>query len=348
MSKKKRSFIELFFSFLQEIKIILQDIFFAYKHFFHWNISKIWAVLASVCIWLLLALPAIVITLIIAFIDPINWIAVLWQESFLGQLQDIKNVFWSLGVFVFWALSFLLLFLGSGYYLIYILKLSLSYVDRKIMKRKKLFSVSRKSFFCFLRLSCLTFIYIFSPVFLWIVISSIGISMFGIAFEENFIVKMLLSCIYILIVYITYKIQFSFLVFADTKNTSFSAMKYIKKSIEISKPKYFIKFVIIVFLYFLILLPFRSIDTILESNIEDMSNTYNYRNDLFIDLTESDREYLEFLALDYEQYEDSELLEKIRTQYTMRILHFFVSYIFFWWLILLIVSSFYRRILLKK
>jgi len=337
--------------FFGECKKILWDIVFVYKNFLHWNMSKIFSLVCSFAVGFVLALPFVVCMLIIAFIDPIDWMNVLRQESFLWQLANIENVFWSLGVFLLGTLAFIMFFIWSGYYLIYMLRLSLSYVEGKRMKKKKLLHVSRKSFFCFFRMSCLNFLAIFTPVVIWLFIWSFGTYFFWIAFEQSLITRMLLVGVYVLIVYITYKVQFSFLIFADTKvtkNTSYKALKYIKKSIEIARPKYFIKFVIIVFLYFLILLPFRSIDSSLESEIQEMSNTYNFRNDLFTGLSQADREYLEFLSLDYAQYEDDQLLEKISENYRFRILYFLAAYILFGGLILLIVSSFYRHILLRK
>lgn len=351
MSLKNRSVSELFRSFLSELKMIIWDIIFTYKHFFHWNISKIISLLCSLWIWFLLAIPSIILMIIVAFIDPINWIQVLGQESFLWQLQDVGNIFWSLWVFFFWGLSFVLFFIWSWYYLMYLIRLSLWYVSGKKIKKKKLITLNKKQLFCFLRLTALNFICIFSPVFLWIVFWSLWAFFLGNVFEQSIITTFLLWCVYIFIVYITYKVQFSFPIFAEqknTKNTSYSAIKYIKKSIQISKPKYFIKFIIIVFLYFVLLLPFRSIDSNLESQILEISNTYKFRNDIFIDLSQADRQYLEFIALDYEDYTDNELLDKINVNYKLRIVHFLVAYIFFGGLILLIVCSFYRRILLKK
>lgn len=337
--------------FLSELWLIWKDILFVYKNFLHWNISKIISFLVSICIGFVFALPFTIIMVVIALIDPIDWIAVLWNESFLWQLQDIKNVFWSLAVFMSWMIAWVCFLLGSWFYVMFILRLSLTYTRWKSISRKKLLSFSKKQYFCFLRMTCLCFIYIFLPVFLWIVWGTLTSFLFPIDLDQSIIIKILLMCLYVLIVYITYKVQFSFLIFADTKvtkSTSYSALKYIKKSIEISKPKYFIKFIGVMFLYFIILLPFRSIDTILESQIWDMSNTFNYRNELFTGLTENDRKYLDFIAADYESLSDDELISSIETKYRLRLLHFIVAYILFGGLVLLIMSSFYRRILLAK
>jgi len=351
MSSKTQLFKENFSRFFHYLKLIFSDVVYAYKNFLHWNFSKILSFLISVLLWLMIALPIIILVIVVAFIDPINWIQVLWAESFLGQLQNMENILWSLGVFLLSGIAFLLLFIGSSFYLIFLLKLFHSYIDRKPIKYKKLIKFERKEVFCFLRIAVFSFLAIFSPVFVWTIVWSTWSYLIGPAFDRHIITTLIISLVYILIVYITYKVQFAYIIFAKDskkKKSSFTALYYIKESIKLARPKHFITFILIVLLYFIILLPFRSIDTILEQDIGDIQNTYNFRNDLFTNLSEGDRQYLSLVAIEYEEYSDSELIDTIRSKYTMRIIHFIVSYILFWGLILLIVTSFYRRILLKK
>lgn len=351
MSNQKNKIFKFFSKILLDVKAVFGDICYVYKNFIQWNIFKIISLFSALLVWVLCALPSFIVLVVIMFIDPINWWEAILQQSFVSQLQEVENIFWALWVFLIAGLSFLFFFIGSWYYLIYILRLSLAYVDRKKIKRTKLISLTRKQFFCFIRLSCLNFVCIFTPVFVWISIGVIASTVFGIDFPKNIFTQTLIVLVYVIIVYITYKVQFSFVIFAEqkiTKTTKFEALKYIKKSISITKPKYFIKFAGVVFLYFLILLPFRSIDMYLSSEIQDLSNTYNYRNELFLELSESDRKYLEFVAADYVDMTDAQIWSQVQTYYRWRILHFLVSYILFWGLILVIVSSFYRRILLKK
>jgi len=331
--------------------MIFSDIIFGYKNFIHWNISKLAAFLWSIVLGFIISLPIIILVCIIAIIDPVDWIAVLWAESFLGQLQDIENILWSLAIFFLSWIAFIFFFIGSSYYVIFLLKLFHSYIDRKPVKYKKLLSVNKKELFCFLRITVFSCLCIFFPVFVWTIVGTLGVFFIGPAFESNFLVRFMVLIVYALIIYIAYKVQFSYIIFAKDskkKKNSFHALHHIKESIKISKPKHFVTFLMIMFLYFIILLPFRSIDTVLERNIGDMQNTYNFRNDLFTGLTDGDREYLSLVASEYEALDDLALISEIRSSYHMRIIHFIISYILFWGLILLIATSFYRRILLKK
>jgi len=59
------------------LKLIFSDVAFTYKNFLHWNFSKILSFLVSILLGLTIALPIIVLVVIVAFIDPINWIQVL-------------------------------------------------------------------------------------------------------------------------------------------------------------------------------------------------------------------------------------------------------------------------------
>jgi len=77
-------------TFLKKSKEIFKDVIFLYKNFLHWNISKIIIFVATFILWGILAFPFVLGIFILGYVDPINWLEIvwylLWKQSIVLEL----------------------------------------------------------------------------------------------------------------------------------------------------------------------------------------------------------------------------------------------------------------------
>lgn len=339
---------------------IISDIIYLYKNFIHWNISKILISIWSILLGFIIVVPIFIIAIIIWSIDPIQWRELL---SFVLSWSDISyNIVWEIAMHPYWLVSMVFLIvigvflflLASGYSLLLQANLSLHYLKGKQLKYKKnlYFSVSYISIF--MSIICWNFMYLLSPVLVWVGVIFFTYLFFNIGFITLEVLSILIAIatviLILLLVYLVYRIIFWYVLLAQDskKKKLLSWREYLQKSIKITKWNSFWKFLFICIAYSLILLPFTSFDAHLERESLYLKDTMIY-NSWIIDTIEPNQvRYYEYITAEYSSLSNDEISNKIELYYILRIILFFLTYLLFSGLFIHILVSFYIRILRKK
>lgn len=179
MTHKQDKKSHTFTNFLGELSCIFGDVFFMYRNFFHWNISKILITIWSFVLASIIALPVLFLAIVIGFIDPINW-NIFIESELLGTdptLEMIANIsthpFWLGGVVFFIVLSAFLFFSSLSYGLFLMLRISLKYTQRKKLALRKNLYFSKKHMYSFYILLGKTMFVVISPLFIWTLLAII-------------------------------------------------------------------------------------------------------------------------------------------------------------------------------
>lgn len=339
---------------------IVLDIIYLYKNFMHWNISKILISFWSLLLGFMMAAPIFVIAVIIWFIDPINWSELI---SFALSWNDISyNIVWEIATHQYWffCMVFLIIvwiflfLLASSYSFLLHANLSLHYLKDKPLKFKKNLYMSKVHISTFMSIICWNFMYLFTPFIIWVGIIFFMYLFFNIGFITfntlSIFIAIATVMLIIWIVYLVYRIIFGYVLLArdSKKKKLLSGKEYLQESIKITQGSSFWKFLFICIVYSLVLLPFTSFDAQLEKESLYLKDTVLYNSGLVDNLEPKQIKYYEYITSEYSHLSDEEILAKIQSFYTIRIILFFLSYFLFSGLFIYIVTSFYVRVLIKK
>ena len=361
MSSKKTHKTNLFSHFFKEIRHILQDIFFVYKNFIHWSISRVSISIWGILLGILFALPIFIFGLVLGFIDGISWLDIIkvsleWTDPAHSEfLESIAMHPYALVAMMLVMFSAVISFLFAGTYSTFLLaRLSLKYVEWKKLDYKKNLYFSRRYITTFLALICWNMVYILAflfigfacilAIYLLAQISLIpeNISYYGMA---------IISLIFLFLTsYVIYRILFWYIILADVwkHHELKSARYYIKKSIHITKGSSFLKFITISLIYFVVISPFKSLDLYIEDQLTYMKDAYAFNTGRVWNIEPEELKYYEYITQEYSNLDSDETADRIVFFSRMRIIYFFMSYFLFSGLLILIISSFYRRVLEKK
>ena len=361
MSAKKETKKLFSWKFWKELEHILKDIFFAYRNFIHWSVSRIIISLWSIVLAILVAFPIFLLWIIFGFIDGINWMDVV-KYSINGEDPEHSQLLFSIAshpyalVTMLWIMlaSVFAFLIASMYQVLLLSRLSLKYISKKKLEYKKNLYFSRKYITTFLALFCWNTVYILALAFIWI---SASLWLY-VLFRANIISFTLLSYLGLwvfliflaLLSYVSYRILFWYVILADTrKNHKLKpARSYLRKSIKITKNKGFVKFLIVSLLYAAFTLPFNMVGEYMQREVTSMKDTLAFKSGLIWNIDPKEVKYYEFLTAKYDHFSDDDIIEKIVFLSRMRVLYFFVSYLLFSGVFILIITSFYKRVLIKK
>ena len=307
---------------LKIIKNIFQNIFFLYRIFFHWNISKIIMLLPVFLFFIISSFFWLWIIKIIIFILLFSFIQLQLSNLNLNYISKKKIKFRNI-------FTDIKLFIKTSKILLINISILLSIVT------------------IFLLITYITYL-----LFWWKDFST------DIFMENNkymfftTILAIFALIFFILLIYIFYRIFFSYYILSENKD--FTALKCIKKSIKITKSKKkFLKFIIINISLLIIFFPFIYFKTILDNKYSDIKN-YIYLNNKkilnkpFINNEKID-EFYEYqnLSIKYKEYSNKELIEKSKFLYIMQLLYIIFNFLFIYGILDLIYASFYNKELKK-
>ncbi len=355
-------------SIVNLIKNIYSDSGILYKNFIHWNVSKIIIQLASILLWTLLTLPFFIVLLVMYFS--------FWIETYLSSAQ--YNIYSLLSffaerpfVFIFFMLfsvfAVLTFIFWYSYKKVLISKLNFSYLSWEKLLYMKNYYLNRKKFSKFVSIITLTsllsiipfliFLVFFIVLFIiywwvtWVntLIHNDQINSFVII---NFIL-FLLSIVSFL--YFSYRMSFSVFIFMDEKNykDDEKAIYYIKESISLTNGwKKILKFILVILLSALVLLPLSYITDSFSSSLKDLNYYIAIKSlgeeELKKLKEKSDTYDIEELEVKYWDF-TPEIIEKYQRIYFFMIYLFSIlNFILIYWLFEMVVISFYRNELLKK
>lgn len=349
---------------------IFSDIILVYKNFLHWNISKIIISVSSFFFWILLALPFVILTYVIAYFWPIEW-KTLIQSFYLGNSFDFlilsiiaKHLFYFILIVFLALLSIAIYFLWSSYKYPLISKLYLSYIDwekRKFFMGNDYFSF--KKLWKYTILISRSFLYILAPFVIFILlffilvllfwwfeaISAIminnPINIFSIIFLVLFIV-FIFSFFYVI-----YRIQFAFFSFIDDKyyDIKNKSLFFIKDSISKTKSaKLLWKYLIIILSLIIFFSPFFYLESQIswtrdELNLLVLSKT----DEVFSQNMDDDNKYtVSLLEKKYINFTTDDLKYELTKYNAYSNLWALLYFIFLWNIETMLFVSFYRRALI--
>lgn len=356
MSYKAKEKVSFFWNFVLEFRLILQDVLFVYRHFFHWTLSRIIVSVWSIILGILLSLPFFLFAVLMAWIDPISWL-----EYFQENPDATNIVFDHLALHPYWFVSILFLLLtsvivfllASSYSLLLLARISYKYTQGKLLDYKKNLYTSWKHIHTFISVFSLNFVYLLAPVMLWCG-GVFFVYFFYHADRISFsaLSYTLLGLTLILIwawAYVSYRILFGYIILASEKDPKqvHKARKYLQYSLQITNGKNIIKFFFLLALYALITFPFQYIDTTLSYKLSSLKDTLNFRQEKVDNIDAEDMAYYEYLNEEYESYSDQEIIDSMRIYSWGNFLYFVLYTLVFGWLFILLLTSFYVRVLEK-
>lgn len=264
-------FIFLYLLFMKQIFLALfSDFSLLYKHFLHWNISKVLISLFSFLLWLLFALPFWGLLFLLLFIDPIDWQDIFstyyaTQTIGLSFLTAISShlfyVIFEVLLLVLWVLAF---WFWSSYKLVLMAKLNLDYKAGTPTGffKNHYFTFSKISktiwIFSWIGVAFLALFFLIVWIFLAIIFFYWGIEeAYVIATQSESVSALSLAVLSVVIVgfliflYLAYRMNYSYIIMLDEKNypERKSALFYVKESFKITSG-------VNVFFFFLVALVF--------------------------------------------------------------------------------------------
>jgi hypothetical protein len=360
MTSKKVKKWDFFSKMRKQSMHILQDVIYLYRNFIHWNVSKIFISFWSMLLGFIIAAPMFLLAVIIWFIDPIDWKELI---SFIISWSDISyNIIWEIATHAYWLIGMIFLvvvwvflfLLASSYSLLLEANLSLHYLKEKQLKYKKNLYTSREHIVTFMSIICWNIMYLLAPVIIWVWVVFFMYLFFNVWFISLNGLSVLIAAatiiLFFAIVYLIYRIIFGYVLLArDNKKKKLHSWKeYVQESIEITGGSNFFKFLFITIIYSLLLFPFTTFDSYLERESLYLKDTMVYNSGLVDNLEPEQIQYYEYITAEYSDLSDDQILSRIQSYFTLRIILFFLSYLIFSGLFVYVITSFYTRVLSKK
>lgn len=292
--REKILYFKIYFIFLyfipmkQIILSLLSDFSLLYKHFIHWNISKILIAISSVLLWILFALPFGLLFIALVYLDPINWqdIASTYYAtqtvglSFLTAMSThlvyviIEALIGILAILAFWF--------WNSYKMVLMAKLNLDYKASTptgfFQNYYFHFSNIWKSIGIFSWIGWIFFLLFIVMIVLF------GITLFLYGWIEqayeiataswqavNSLILITLGIFItgiLVFIWLAYRMNYAYIIMLDEKNypERKSALSYVKESFAITSGIKVFKFLLIAILFsVVVLIPINYIGSIIET-----------------------------------------------------------------------------------
>lgn len=341
------------------IKNIFSSILFSYRNILNWVLFKIIISSSSYLIWIIIALPFLLIAFLIIYISPLNLsnFFIWWQTL----LQDaIANQFYFILVLILFVFTILSLFMWINYKRILLAKLNFKYIEGEKFKFSKndyfnfkLFYKYAKITLIFLLIVLLFFIsfwfllFILTLIFWWIAKVQILISSSG-GNNPFSIISLILAIIFIVsLIYTLFRIYFSYFILLDNKD--YSALDSIKSSIKNTKwfNKLF-KLLTILIMFFILLLPVNYLGQYIVYNSGNLANYIWLKKKYSSKETKNkltQKEFYKYSSLDIEYWNlnNKELLEKYNKNNIIELIFFVIHFLLIFWIIDLVLANFYKK-----
>lgn len=365
LSNLKKETVDFWKDFFDLLKKVFKDIILLYKNVFHWIISKLIIKVTTFILWIVFAIPFILLLILICNIDPINWVDILlW-------LADNKpvwlKVIWSLAthpiyvtteilLFVLWLIAFIFWY---SYSLVLESKLYIEYLNNKKLEYLKNYYFNVNIIKKYVITLSKILLYLFIPIWLFFLvflvffvvlkifwITDIWNSLFYIIFSK--IVLILTVWLFFLFIYLLYRVVFSYVSIVDSEWKD-KINSYVKESIKLSNwIKSFLKFSLISVILTILIIPFNLIDSSINDNLSERKNYLSYKYWVSSLTNDDDLFKYDLLKSKYSDIDDKIIEKEIKTNYNLSILYFVFSFFFINWIFTMFVVSFYKRELNKK
>lgn len=343
---------------LKLIKSMFSSFLFVYKNMFHWIISKVFISISSYLLWIVLALPFFIISILLIWISPMElgnfiqgWEYLLWDA--------LNNKIWFFIILIFFTLTIIFAFFWISYRILLLAKLNLKYLEKKKLKFLKNNYFKLSFIFKFLKISLifllifLFFILLFS-ILLFIIISFYwGIdnlqSILNFSSINSFstITLILFVVLFLLMLYIFYRMFFWFFIILENKD--FTVKQSIKKSIQKTKKlSSLIKLLLLMIIFFVLLFPITYLWQYIKYEQNSLIKYIELKNKLHSEenkdtIKQNDFYTYKSLDINFWKYSNAELITKYKKMYSINIIFFIISYLLIFGLLDLLIANFYKR-----
>jgi len=346
-----------FSRFFDLLKNICTDISFLYKNFFHWNISKIFMLVWSFLIGVLLSLPFFLLMWILALLDPIEWSSLLASDIniYMSIAQYIAiHPFYILAEFILFLIGIVCLFLWMSYHIILESNLYLHYFKKEKLPFKQNYYFNAQKLYIYFGILGWIGVYLLLPAF---VLIGIFILLF-LAFKFLFLPEIILSILLFIallvclvwFLYLSYRLSFSYLVFVDQpdQDEKQKAKSYVQKSLSLTSWKVFFKFFWIILIFMIVFAPLNLIGANIDRSIAEIRNYFGYKSGQIQIVDESDQFQYEYLELLFADETDEELISDLQRYYIQQVIYTLLFFLFVSWIFGMTMASFYKRALVMQ
>lgn len=337
------------------VKAAFSDIYILYKNFIHWNFSKIIIFCFSVCLWLLIIIPFLILYFIF------SWFS-LWElyNLIISIIFTWKVLTWYLAN-VFYLLIVWLSTIWFMYSYILLIKLNLNYLkDKKIWYLKSV-KFNCKNFLKYIGLSCLFLLVLSIPIIIFLILITIlflilwwyesVLAMVNESFFNYFSIISLLTFLLtiFIIFYFAFRLIFSFIFLVEEEKLW--VIWLFKKSFKkTSGFKKLFKWILLFFIMWICLFPFFLLGAYINNEKNDLDNFVRYETlniEQKTQILDSGNYYYSGLVVKYNGINLEEISRK-QFYYKMYIILFYIfKFLFIYWLFTMLLTSFYKRIIIK-
>jgi len=266
------------------LRKIFFDISLLYINFIHWNISKVLIYVFSFLLWALLSSPFFILIVVVAYFDPVNWKDIIYnflttQSIWLSLITALSShLFYIILQSILFVLAVGFLIFGYNYKIILLSNLYFSYLDwEKISYMKNIYFNTKKIFSYLSILSWIALVLLipflfFKIVFFILLFLFWWINEVSVLMQENGSSNMfsILAWIFFFIsilvfLYLAYRLTFAYVIMLD-KNYKENQkwIFYIKESFKITSWMKIFKFILVMIIFTILILPFDYIWKSLE------------------------------------------------------------------------------------
>lgn len=334
--------------------MIFSDVFFVYRHFLHWNISKIILSCYSFVLAIILALPFFILVVLLGMFDPLDWISIFSDSNISHELLTqtlASHPYWLIAMIFLGATTVLVFLMAGAYFSVLQSRLSQKYIERKLLAYKKNIRINFKEIQTFFGIISWMSLYLLAPFIIW----GGGVFYLYLMYHSemlsfSFLSYSLLASTVLLIValmYLSYRMCFSYIILAEEGDEIHKSRHYIKKSFQLSKGKNMWKFLFISILYFLLISPIRISENYLEQSSQAMRDALAFKTKTIENIDADDMPYYEYITKEYKDVSEEALIDTVVLYTRLRIVLFFAFYLLFTGLFVVLLTSFYSRVLQK-
>lgn len=316
--------------------MIFSDVFFVYRHFLHWNISKVILSCYSFVLAIILALPFFILTLLLGMLDPLDWISIFSDSNISHELLTqtlASHPYWLITMIFLVATTVLVFLMAGAYFSVLQSRLSEKYIERKLLAYKKNIRINFKEIQTFFGIVSWMSLYLLAPFIIWVGgVFYLYFMYHAEMLSFSFLSYSLLASTVVLmlaLMYLSYRMCFSYITLAQEEDEIHKSRHYIKKSFYLSKGKNIWKFLFISLIYLLAISPIRISEDYLEQSSQAMRDALAFKTKTIENIDAEDMPYYEYITREYKDVSEEKLIDTIVLYTRLRIVLFFVFYALF-------------------
>lgn len=252
------------------------------------------------------------------------------------------------------TISFLIFLLFSMYSHFLVSRVALKYIDTKKLELRKNVYFSKNHISSYVSIILWMWTMLLAPIMILVGVVFFLYLFFNMwyisAWAFDMIAYIVTTIFIVAFSYLLYRIIFAYVILADSKKKKHfdSARSYVNQSIELTAGNNIWKFLPVIIIYILCVLPFYWISANVATQQDELKTAYIYKSSSLDNIDEEDLKYYEYITAKYSDTSAEEIYKKIWKNKWVSFFTGVFGYLFISWTLVMLLTSFYRRILLKK